>query len=272
MNLVRDREAIHDLNRLLDARSDRLNQTSPDQLSPTVFVEALFGVRSRITPIQWAMLQAHFLAAEQVLSAKELALAAGGGDFRLANAQYGRLGSLLREFSPILRDLPGQKSHALAAFLAPDADHPYWRWSMHVPLVVALEKLGWFADAQAVGTPSELGSIGAQEGQLLQRFVWHRHRERSLRLAKLRQARALGDGRLVCEVPGCGFDFAKVYGALGDGYAEVHHRRPLAELESGQETTLSDLAVVCANCHRMIHRGGGCRPLDEILNQPGRAV
>ncbi len=250
-----------------------MDPTSPDQLSPQVFVDALLGVRSRITTVQWAMLQAHFLAAEQTLSAKEIALAAGGGDFRLANSQYGRLGSLLRKFSPVLRELPGQQSYALAAFLAPDSDHQYWRWSMHIALVLALERLGWFADAHGAATPSELGIIGALEVQLVQRFAWHRHRERSLRLAKLQQTRTLGNGRLICEVPGCGFDFAKIYGALGEGYAEVHHRRPLAELEAAQETTLSDLAVVCSNCHRMIHRGGQCRPLEEIVHQqPGRAV
>jgi hypothetical protein len=30
---------------------------------------------------------------------------------------------------------------------------------------------------------------------------------------------------------------------------------------------LSDLAVVCANCHRMIHRGGQSRPLDGLIPQ-----
>ena len=79
-----------------------------------------------------------------------------------------------------------------------------------------------------------------------------------------------GAGRLICEVPGCGFDFFERYGQLGHGYAEVHHIRALSALsETGQVTALSDLAIVCANCHAMIHRGGGTRPMDEIIKSKG---
>jgi len=55
----------------------------------------------------------------------------------------------------------------------------------------------------------------------------------------------------------CGFDFGEAYGELGTGYAEVHHIRPFAELRDAVEarvTTLQDVVVLCANCHRMIHR------------------
>lgn len=100
-------------------------------------------------------------------------------------------------------------------------------------------------------------------------FVRHRSRERHLRLAKLKAARRANNGRLLCEVPNCGFDFLKRYGDLGDGYAQVHHKRPLSEMpDEGAETTLSDLAVVCANCHAMIHRGGECRTLEGLIADP----
>lgn len=57
---------------------------------------------------------------------------------------------------------------------------------------------------------------------------------------------------LVCEV--CGFDFEKVYGKLGTGYIEVHHKKPVSE---GERTTdlNDDLVMLCSNCHKMIHRG-----------------
>ena len=32
----------------------------------------------------------------------------------------------------------------------------------------------------------------------------------------------------------------------------------------GREVKLKDLAVVCANCHAMIHIGGKCRPLAVV--------
>jgi 5-methylcytosine-specific restriction protein A len=50
----------------------------------------------------------------------------------------------------------------------------------------------------------------------------------------------------------CGFDFAIKYGDLGAGFIEAHHILPLA---AGPATTrLPDLALVCSNCHRMLHR------------------
>ena len=56
------------------------------------------------------------------------------------------------------------------------------------------------------------------------------------------------------ECEACGFDFQSTYGELGEGFCEVHHRTPLAELDGETKTTLKGLAVVCANCHRMLHR------------------
>ena len=55
-----------------------------------------------------------------------------------------------------------------------------------------------------------------------------------------------------CEV--CGFDFEAVYGKLGAGYIEVHHKKPVSE---GERITglNNDLVMLCSNCHRMIHRG-----------------
>lgn len=56
-----------------------------------------------------------------------------------------------------------------------------------------------------------------------------------------------------CQV--CGFDFSEKYGELGQNYIEVHHKNPLAKLN---EATIvnpeTDLACVCSNCHRMLHR------------------
>ncbi|WP_427888645.1 HNH endonuclease [Kribbella sp. GL6] len=51
---------------------------------------------------------------------------------------------------------------------------------------------------------------------------------------------------------GCGFDFNATYGTCGSGYIECHHRTPLGV--TGQtHTLLADLALICSNCHRMIH-------------------
>jgi hypothetical protein len=60
------------------------------------------------------------------------------------------------------------------------------------------------------------------------------------------------NGRLACEA--CGFDFAIIYGERGSGFIECHHTKPVATLAEGHKTHIDDLALVCANCHRIIHR------------------
>lgn len=53
----------------------------------------------------------------------------------------------------------------------------------------------------------------------------------------------------------CGFDFEKKYGELGKGYIEVHHIKPLSDLnEEVVVNPATDLICVCSNCHRMLHR------------------
>jgi 5-methylcytosine-specific restriction protein A len=90
----------------------------------------------------------------------------------------------------------------------------------------------------------------AREGRLLMRLALYRERDRGLRDRKLRQVRKLGRD-LACEV--CSLDFEGVYGQLGSGYIEVHHKLPL-HISGNTETRLDDLALLCANCHRMCHR------------------
>ncbi len=53
----------------------------------------------------------------------------------------------------------------------------------------------------------------------------------------------------------CGFNFAKAYGQHGVGYIQVHHLNPLGE-NPGERTVNAetDLIVLCANCHVMVHR------------------
>lgn len=124
------------------------------------------------------------------------------------------------------------------------------------------EHLAGATTAPAMADPE----LVAYEGEQRRYYAIHRSRERALRERKLRQVvEANGDGRLRCEVPGCGFDFEAVYGPIGAGFAQVHHLRPLAASASPVSTTLADLAVVCANCHAMIHRGGECRPLEGLI-------
>lgn len=95
------------------------------------------------------------------------------------------------------------------------------------------------------------------------RLVLHlRHqRERAIVDRKKNDAKKL-TGRLVCEA--CGFDFVAVYGDVGKDYIECHHIIPIADLKDGQPTRIEDLALVCANCHRMLHRSNPILGIDEL--------
>ncbi len=95
----------------------------------------------------------------------------------------------------------------------------------------------------------------AQEGRVLTRT--HRSRERNRKLVEKKKAAAMkAQGHLACEA--CGFDFATAYGERGEGFIECHHTKPLESLQPGEKTRLADLALLCSNCHRMIHAKRPC--------------
>ncbi|MCZ2340851.1 MAG: HNH endonuclease [Bacteroidales bacterium] len=95
------------------------------------------------------------------------------------------------------------------------------------------------------------GPESAWEGRKILRQ--HRLSERNRRLVKQKKKLVLdARGCLACEV--CGFDFAQTYGERGCQFAECHHIHPIAQATEERRTHLDDLALVCANCHRMLHR------------------
>lgn len=58
----------------------------------------------------------------------------------------------------------------------------------------------------------------------------------------------------ICEA--CEFDFTSKYGSLGCNFIEAHHLTPISNLGIGQYqiNIKTDFAVLCSNCHSMIHR------------------
>jgi hypothetical protein len=79
----------------------------------------------------------------------------------------------------------------------------------------------------------------------------HKFIERDPRVVKQAKQRAKQENRFHCEV--CFFNFERRYPNLGNDFIECHHKQPIS---SGgvRETKIDDLAIVCANCHRMLHR------------------
>lgn len=99
------------------------------------------------------------------------------------------------------------------------------------------------------------------EGQVL--YKLHKVRERDKKIVRQKKEQALSRfGRLACE--SCVFVFAEYYGAIGGNYIECHHRTPLSDFKVATKTTLDDLALVCSNCHRMLHKNIDTLTIDEL--------
>ncbi|HDR8026315.1 TPA: HNH endonuclease [Bacillus cereus] len=82
----------------------------------------------------------------------------------------------------------------------------------------------------------------------------HIYRERNSKLIRTvkDKFKSKNNGKLFCEI--CKFDYKEKYGELGEDYIEGHHVIPVSELEEGSKTKVEDIILVCANCHRMLHR------------------
>lgn len=95
------------------------------------------------------------------------------------------------------------------------------------------------------------------------RLMTHLVRERDSKLVLMKKQAVKNKlGRLACEV--CDFDFEMTFGDIGKDFCEVHHLSPLMEMDKDSETTLDDLAIVCSNCHRMIHRSSPIFSIEKM--------
>lgn len=137
-------------------------------------------------------------------------------------------------------------------------------YSSDIPALTAaknaiVENIKFIKDHKVTHTPDFVEE--ASEGRLLTRV--HVTRERNQGLIKRKKKSVLSKtGSLKCEV--CSFDFKQVYGALGEGFAECHHVKPVSQLTPNEKTNINDLAILCANCHRMIHRERPWKTVEEL--------
>jgi len=92
---------------------------------------------------------------------------------------------------------------------------------------------------------------GVHEGQVRRRL--HAFRERSVEIIrKKKEAFTEKHGKLRCEV--CGLSIGDCCPAeFGTPFIEAHHRKPLSESSEKVKTTIDDLVLLCANCHRVVH-------------------
>jgi 5-methylcytosine-specific restriction protein A len=168
-----------------------------------------------------------------------------GPDFRNPNGVYMKMGNFL-SLDP---SYPGKGLAAVSKL-----DREVWNEFAHDRLRLEATANAIRNNYQLIDTPVSRDEVEDEEfaeGRVLTRL--HRLRERNKSLVKKKKERVLKEkGKLLCEI--CDFDFAVTYGKLGAGFAECHHTKPLSTLQPNDTTKLSDLAIVCANCHRMLHQ------------------
>lgn len=141
--------------------------------------------------------------------------------------------------------------------------HVMWAEATDVPVIPSL---GWSAVAARAGRFSrpwgrldgddaaefvralvaEMQSrVDTPESEGTRRISQCRDRSKKNRLRKLDHAKG------TCE--GCGQNYRVGFGTRGDRALEVHHLKPLGQSPGAVRTSLSDLAVLCATCHRLLH-------------------
>ena len=122
----------------------------------------------------------------------------------------------------------------------------------------------------AEGEPNN-GDLTVEEGNKTQERSHAEGHERNpeLRRLTIKVFKENHGGRVFCEC--CGFDFGIAYGEIGDEYIEVHHTKPFsqatAEAGGTHAVRVSDMALLCSNCHSMIHRvgrQGDCMSVAEL--------
>lgn len=104
---------------------------------------------------------------------------------------------------------------------------------------------------------TDFKNLIVEEGKLEVRNITQRKRSNKLREIAIKELETKNKGDLFCEV--CLFDFFKKYGEFGKGFIEIHHKNPMHEKDiQGDKTKVKDalkeVAPLCSNCHRMIHR------------------
>jgi len=107
-------------------------------------------------------------------------------------------------------------------------------------------------------------SVGSvEEGKRILKS--HYIRERNPKIIREAKNKVLKEGgELKCEI--CSFKFFDHYGERGKNYIEGHHKLPVSEMEANSVTKVDDIALVCSNCHRMVHTKQPWLSIEELKN------
>ena len=109
-----------------------------------------------------------------------------------------------------------------------------------------------------------LETMTGVEGRILTRIHVYRERDRGFAKQVRAHYATLAGGRLRCHA--CGTIPRDIYGRAGESCMELHHKTPIAQLQPDSVTVVGDMALVCANCHRVVHSKTPCFTIDEMAD------
>ena len=127
--------------------------------------------------------------------------------------------------------------------------------SFHKRFVTGAKRLALKLQAilEAIPEPFVASARSVKEGK--KRLTTHMRRERASNLSKSKKLQdyAENQGRLICGACGISSKALHIDPEVGLKSFEAHHTKPLSRSKGERITSLRDLTIVCANCHRMIH-------------------
>jgi len=213
------------------------------------YVATINAIRDQLGEREIEVLQFQFQSPGRAVTSQDIRDHLGYSSIGASNLLYGKLGKQFATQLPMETEPPDStRTRYWRALSTGDGSGDHFIWTMRPELANALIETNLVrpeTDGLELIPDVDIhaSSFSAVEGRT--KLVLHIIRERNRSLVTAKKASVDSP---VCEV--CGFDSMATY---GEDYFEIHHLTPLAALTEDSETTLDDLAIVCANCHRIIH-------------------
>ena len=237
------------------------SQDNPPPVS--AFIATINELKPRLSGKEIELLRYQFQQTGRAVTSQQVRELFDFSSIGSSNLLYGGLGKKFSNLLPMRTYSTGEKrTHRWRALAVGDGRGAHFRWIMREALAEALVKTG-IVDPDVDGNSPlpdpdvHADNVSAVEGGV--KLKSHLRRERNQAIIS---AKKENSASLTCVV--CGFDFSLVYGV---DYCEVHHLIPLRELDGETETNLDDLAVLCANCHRVVHLYSPPLTLDQLRAQ-----
>jgi 5-methylcytosine-specific restriction protein A len=134
-------------------------------------------------------------------------------------------------------------------------------WNLFIPFFnIAYKEDLKIVDGISDELEFESPELTGKEGKSM--LISHMARERNLSLVRKKKKIAFENGVAFCSV--CNFSFIAKYNAE---FIECHHIVPISAGE--RLTSISELELVCSNCHRMLHKQfqGKFLSIAELINR-----